>query len=260
MKSFKSWLLGAGAALMLVLAGCQSAGGGLLSKPLKVGVSLDYPPLAMSQNGAPAGLEVDLVKAVAERMGRKVEFVPMAWSNLLPAVEQHQVDVAISGITVTPEREQRVSFTQPHMSMGQMAIIRIRDVARYGRPQSLYQAGMRVGVEKGSTGEGFARDYLPKAVLQAFPGSEAGLNALAGGVIDVFIHDAPTSWAMDRSRYSSQLLSLYRPLTNEKVAWAVAKDQGELLQALDKALVTVKADGSYALMKQRWVPVRIEIN
>lgn len=260
MKFLKSRLMGVGVVLALVLAGCQSPGGGLLSRPLKVGFSADYPPLSFNRNGVPTGLEVELVTAVAERMGRKVEFVPMSWGSLLTAVEQHQVDVAISGITVTPEREQRVAFTQPHMKMGQMAIIRTRDVGRYGRPQAIYEAGMRVGFEKGSSGENFVRDYLPKAAGQAFPDVESGLNALEGGVIDTFVHDAPSSWTLDRGRHAGQLLSLYRPLTSEKVAWAVAKDQPELRQALDESLRKVAAEGSYARMKQRWIPVRIEIN
>lgn len=256
---FRAAALG-GLLFALLLAGCQSSGGGLLAKPLRVGLSLDFPPLSMARGGEPAGLEVDLARAVGEQMGRRVEFVPMQWEALLGAVEQHQVDVAISGQTVSAEREQRVAFTQPHMKMGQMAIIRLRDMGRYGSPQALYQAGLRVGYEKGSGGDQFVRDYLPRAQGQAFPDAEAGLGALAGGVVDVFVHDAPTSWGLDRGRYAGQLTSLYRPLTSEKVAWAVARDQPELVQALDRALQAVADDGTYARLKQRWMPVRIEIN
>lgn len=253
--------------LAWVLAGCQAPAGGAGDTPrrsgdeLRVGFDSDYPPLAFIEGGQARGLEADMANEIGRRLGRAVRFVPLETDALIPALEGQEIDVIMSGMTINKVREQRVQFTQPYMRMGQMAIIRAstRDVSRYGRPQSLYLPDLSVGVEAGAGGDEFARQYLPNARVMPFPNAAAGLDALRAGRIDVFIHDAPTSWTLEKEG-TGQLISLYRPLTEEFVAWAVRKDDNSLRQQLDSALGEMSRDGTMLHLQSRWIPLRVEIN
>jgi len=131
-----------------------------LADALKVGVSPDYPPLAFQQDGRVMGIEADNVRAVSEVIGRQMKFVPMPFDKLLPALLAGQIDVIMSGFSVTEERAQQVSFSDPYMRMGQMAIMHKDKVARFAQPWSVYREGVRIGVEPGTTGAAFAENEL----------------------------------------------------------------------------------------------------
>lgn len=93
---------------------------------LRVGVSADNRPYEYFHNGEIVGFDVDLVKAVAERLGKHMEITEMNFSNLIPAVQVGRLDIAISAFTPTPERAKNVDFSDPYM-MGQAAMISRRD-------------------------------------------------------------------------------------------------------------------------------------
>src|SRR5262245_44294941 len=110
----------------LVLGGCQSLPGRSTTHPgvtdarlpqilasgeLRVAVSTDRPPLILkNRSGATVGFDIDIVSALASAMGLELELVEVPFAELLPSVESGRADLAISGITMTPERNARVAF------------------------------------------------------------------------------------------------------------------------------------------------------
>lgn len=228
-------------------------------KVLRVALAPDSPPLQYRDAGRIVGLEPDNATAVAEIMGRRVELVPMPASELLPALEQGRVDVVMSGLTITDERSARVRFAEPYLRTGQMAILRIDSAGRFGQPWAIYQPGVRIGVETASTGAAFARGELEEASLTYYPGPEAAFAALRAGEIDLFIHDAATSWRLAGDRDHPDLISQYQPLTEEALAWAVHRDNEALAQELDRALARMRDNGTLDYIIDRWVPVQVDL-
>lgn len=243
-------------AALLVSQVCADA----LQKPeLIVATAANYPPIVFEQDGELRGLEVDLLKGVEAQLGQRLVLKTMAWDALLPALEAGQVDMAMSGLTVTDERRQRVAFTEPYLVLAQMAIIRVADAARPGAPRALMTPGIRLGYERDSTGEAYVMTLNGGRDAVAYADAEAGLRALMAGAIDGFIHDAPTSWYIaTRPEYRS-LMSLYRPLTSEPIALAVARDQPALLQRLNAVLETLREEGYVERITNRWMPVRVTV-
>ena len=92
--------------------------------------------------------------------------------------------------------------------------------------------------------------------LKAFNSVEPALQALMKGEVDCVVHDAVTSWNVDKDRQYASLLSLHRPLTDESLAWAVSKQQPALRQRLDQELAAMQADGTLQRIINRWLPVR----
>jgi ABC-type amino acid transport substrate-binding protein len=235
------------------------AGPLMAAEPLRVAVSPDYKPLAFMQDGKLAGIEVDNAQAVAMVLGRELVFVEMKFDEFIPALEIGKVDVVMSGFSVTSERQTQVDYAEPFMEIGQMVIVRTDDVVRFSHPRALYTAGVRIGVEPGTTGEKYAIDHYPMAQLQNFPDSNYAFAALRAGATDAYIHDAPTSWALATSNENQDLFSLYRPLTQESLAWAVRKGNKVLQGQLNFALDELRANGHLRAIRNKWIPVTVEV-
>jgi polar amino acid transport system substrate-binding protein len=226
---------------------------------LKVGISPDYQPLAFQQDGRVVGIEADNARALSEIINRPMNFVPMPFDKLIPALLAGQIDVIMSGFSVTDERAQQVSFTDAYMAMGQMAIMHKDKVARFAQPWSVYREGVRIGVEPGTTGASFAETELKDAEIAYYADAAAAFEGLRKDQIDLYIHDAPTSWLLASTPENGDLISLYSPLTDEKLAWAVRKGDDALLAELNRALGLMKQNGSLRYILNRWIPVTIEV-
>jgi len=243
---------------LMILAGCASTG---IDRrpPLNVGVSPTYPPVIFEHEGEVVGIEADLARIVADKIGRKLVFHRFAFTELLDALERGDVDVVMSGLSITPERSARVRFTEPYLAVGQLALIRAQDAGRFGRPRAIKQAGARVGYERGTTGEIYVAEQLTRSVAFAFDSVAEGLRSLRAGRIEFFVHDAPTIWRLAGDPTHRDLIGLYRPLTEEQLAWAVRSDDAALHTLLDATLRHWQREGLVEPIINRWIPVRVRV-
>jgi polar amino acid transport system substrate-binding protein len=230
-----------------------------IAEPLRVALSPDYPPLVFKEEGKLVGIEVANAHEVARILGRDLQFVEMPMQGFIPALEAGRVDVVMSGFSITPERRSQVAFTQAFMEIGQMAIIRVDDAARYAQPRALYREGIRIGVEPGTTGEAYVREHFDQATIQHYANAAQAFTALRAGATDVYVHDAPTSWGLAISKDDQDLLSLYRPLTSESMAWAVRRDNVVLLGQLNAALDELQANGRMRVIQNYWIPIQVQV-
>ena len=242
---------------MLLLLGTSMT---MAAELLRVGVSADYPPLIFEQGGQIVGIEADNARAVGEIIGRRLQLVDVPFEKLIPALLAGEIDIIMSGMSVTAQRSAQVSFTDSYMLVGQMAILHKDKLARFAQPWSIFQPGVRVGVEPGTTGASFAERELPEATVKPYQDSAAAFAGLRQDEIDLYIHDAPTSWQLATSRDNADLISLYSPMTEEMLAWAVRPDDGVLAGELNRALITMKANGTLQYILNRWIPVRVEVH
>ncbi len=245
--------------LVLILVSLTFLAGGALAEALRVGLSPDYPPLVFKQEGQLVGIEADNIRAVSEVIGRRMTPVEMPFDKLLPALQAGEIDVIMSGMSITEERAQKVLFSEPYMRMGQMAIMHKDKVARFAQPWSVYREGVRIGVEPGTTGAAFAEEQLKDALVSFYENAEAAFQGLRKDEIDLYIHDAPTSWQLATAQKHNDLISLYSPLTDEELAWAVRQDDGALVAELNRALTLMKGNGTLRYILNRWIPVTVEV-
>jgi ABC-type amino acid transport substrate-binding protein len=229
------------------------------AEPLRVAQSPDYQPLIFKEDGKRVGIEVENAREVAKILGRKLQIVEMPMQEFIPALQSGRVDVVMSGFSVTSERQQQVAFAQPFMEIGQMAIIRTDDAARFAQPRGLYRPGVRIGVEPGTTGDAYVRENFIEATIQRYADPADAFAALQARAVDVYIHDAPTSWGLASLREYQDLMSLYRPLTSESLAWAVRKDNVMLLGQLNFALEQLQANGRLRAIQNYWIPIQVQV-
>jgi ABC-type amino acid transport substrate-binding protein len=239
--------------LLLVLTIANASGAEL--KPLRVGVSVDFQPVAYYVSDELQGIEIDFANKIAKRLNQPVEFHVYPLDKLFTALEDYEIDVIMSAVSVTDGRATRVRFTKPYMEIGQMAIVRAEDATEYSKPGALKQAGLKVGLHRGTTGEKFVRTKMTEPDVYAYASVEQGLEALRASKVNLFIHDSITSWQLSRSFINDNLLSLNRYLTKESVAWAVHSENTELQATLNTFLDDMIAQGEVKEVLNRWLPI-----
>jgi ABC-type amino acid transport substrate-binding protein len=268
--SLRSGLL---AVLFLVfhLSGCVSYGvpppppptppepsGTLLKSEFRIGVSPDYMPLAFKDPAyGLVGVEIDFANQLGKELGKKITFVEIPFPELIQSLLEDKIDIIMSGMSITNERANLVSFTDPYVTIGQMALVRSKDSGKFRDVQSFPSINSKVGFVRATTGEMAARTFFRSATLMPQPSANEGIMALRRGEIEVFIHDAPTVWRIGGNPNEKELTGLYWLLTKEPLAWAVRKSDEPLRFALSRTIQQWQVSGFAKQTLTRWVPIRI---
>jgi cyclohexadienyl dehydratase len=213
--------------------------------PLRVGTSGDYPPFSfLGKDGTPQGFDVEVARRFARASGRRLELVPFRWPTLRQDLAAGRFDVAMSGVTMRPERAVGAAFTRPVVETGAVVLVR-PETAR--RAAELDRLGLRIAVNAGGHLEWVARRLFPHALLEPVADNRALPRALETGAADAALVDA-----VEAPLLAAHLpgLAAVGPLTRDRKAY-LARDPA-LAEALDGWLRAHEADGSLAALRARW--------
>jgi ABC-type amino acid transport substrate-binding protein len=210
---------------------------------LRVGIDPHRNPVIYIRNGKYTGFEAEFARLLAEQVDKKLVFVPMNRTKLITALERGDIDIIMSGISVTEMREQRVSFVQPYMIIYQSSLFRRTDIRLYSSPQMILLSNDEIGVEKNSTGEMFAQQSFKPSKITSFSTLEDGAKALIKNKIDILIGDLPLICRLGAVNESNGLIYMLSPFAQEYYAWAVAKGNIELLEQANTLLIDLKKSG-----------------
>jgi polar amino acid transport system substrate-binding protein len=237
----------------------KAAESALSKSVLRVGLTANYPPLVDKVDGDLVGIEIDLANEVGKDLDKRIEFVEMPWKQLIPALAGGDIDVIMSGMSITTGRKQKISFTKSYLSIGQMAITRVDELQKLGNLTALLNAPITVGYESGTTGESFVKTNMRNARPQPLASIDAAVAALRSREIDAFIHDAPTAWRIGSDPAYRDLIGLYWPLTDEHLGWGVRMTDQALRTALSDQIAVMERDGRLARITRKWIKVRVEV-
>lgn len=252
------WILrGILVAGMVLFSGCRTSRpvSASAEAALRVGIFPDYAPIIFEQQGEYVGVDADFARLAAGSLGRPVVFVPMEWNSLIPALLEGDIDVIMSGMSITQGRRARVAFTSPYFEAGQKALLRVTDSALYKTAKDITKSTARIGVIRGSTADMFVTSECPYAKKISYASIHDAVWDLGPHRmrIDLFISDGPAvGWAAARSE--SILTSLNVPFTKEHMAWAVRRNDEALRDTLNNLLTIWKTDGTWNTVIKRWIP------
>ncbi|HMO64137.1 MAG TPA: transporter substrate-binding domain-containing protein [Verrucomicrobiota bacterium] len=236
----------------LVLAGCtpDPAGSGA-APPLRVGMELSYPPFEMSdEQGRPAGVSVDLARALAEHLGRALVIENIPFDGLIPALRTGRIDLVISSMTATPARAKAIAFSEPYARIG-LCLLAGRD----SPVRSLADAdapGRVIAVKQGTTGHLYATANFKHAKLLVLDKESSAVLEVAQGKADAFIYDQLSAWQNGR-RHPDTTRAILAPFQTE--AWAIGLRQGDdaLRTQVNDFLRAFKAGGGFERLGDRWL-------
>jgi polar amino acid transport system substrate-binding protein len=222
---------------------------------LRVAIATNYPPIAFKQNGKITGVEAQFAKKLGPALGTQVTVVETPWEDLIPALRERRIDVIMSGMSVTDERKQLVSFVHPYLRVGQMLLVRRADAERWQEDAAINLPTTRVGFVTATTGETYVQQHFAKAEAKGFDSVTAAVAALRAGRIDVFVHDAPSIYALSigGDAPERELAGRFEPRTEEYLAWAVRQDDTQLRAQLNAILAKWNADGTLEGVLNNWI-------
>jgi cyclohexadienyl dehydratase len=230
----------------LLLGLCLALAAASGTHKLRVGTSGDYPPFSVQdRNGETTGFDLSLARAYAEERGQTLELVTFRWPQLLEGLSRDRFDVAMSGITVTPERSVAGRFSVPVVETGAVAVV--REPGRFADLDALDTRSVRIGVNAGGHLEQVARKRFPHASLIAIPQNDAVLTALLSASVDAVVSEQ-----VEAALWTDQLKgsAVYGPFTRDRKAYLLAADRADLAADLDAWLLAREADGTLAALRQ----------
>ena len=240
-------LLGCLLGMLVVFAGEPPAVGPML----RVGVSPVFPPMVFKQGGEIVGVEVDLARALGERLGRSITLVELRWEDQIEALQKGRIDIIMSALSVTRARAYVLDFSQPYMNVGQAVLVRREDEGKYllGMPST---PPGTVGVLKATTGEFLVQRDFPKAKRKVFKSAVDAAQALKKEKIDLFITDSPLVWHLSGVHAAEGLSAVPFLLSQEQLAWGLRKGDDQLLKAVNEFVQQAAQDGTLIQVLRRW--------
>ena len=240
------------AGLLALGAGCLSLGPRL--DPLRIGTRADAPPLAFRDGRRWRGVEIDLGRAFAERLGMRPVFVALTPGELLPALLDGRVDLLMAGLAVTEERRVQMDFASPYLVVGQGVLVRRADLPRVTTAIKIRSATARAGVIQDSAGDRLVTRYFPHTSRYPFPNLKSAANTLRQRRINLIVGDAPALWWTAREA-PSDLAVAPALFAREEIAWGFRRGSVRLRESANDAFADWRSDGTLERILRRWLPV-----
>lgn len=206
------------------------------SGTLIMATNAEFPPYEYHDGGEIVGIDADIAQAIAEELGMTLEIEDMAFDSIITAVSSGKADFGLAGMTVDPDRQKNVNFSDTYAQAAQVIIVK-EDSAIAG-PDDL--VGKKIGVQLGTTGDIYAED-IEDAELERYNKGMEAVQALQQDKIDAVVIDGEPAKVFVSENEGLKVLD--EPLTEEEYAIAIAKDNDELLEKVNTALATLKDSG-----------------
>jgi len=221
------------------------------------GSSLDYAPFeSYDQYFQPTGFDIAVAREIAARLGLQVEFRDMAFEGLLPSVQGQQIDAGIAAISVTPERQQTVDFSNIYYNDKTSALSKQGSGIKISSPNQL--ASYRVGVQRGTVYEQWIKTTLidtglmPSTNLFTYQQPDHAVNDLKSGYINVVVLGALP--AQDYVSAGGVEIS-GESINAQLYAIAFAKGNPTLQKNLNTALSAIQADGTLSRLANQYLGI-----
>lgn len=222
---------------------------------LHVGLDPTYPPFELANGDEVTGLDVDLARALAAKLGLEPRFSYFGYDGLYDALTTGQVDVLISALIVAPERTRDIAYTPAYFDAGQFLVVPIDESDLTGMADF---NGRSLAVELGARGHVIALEWqrrLPTLKIQTYESAIAALDAVALGVADggLVDHVSARLYGQHAPEGARVLKRLPDPVATEPYAIAVRIGDETLLEGLTAGLATMQTNGELESIIARWL-------
>ncbi len=206
-----------------------------------------FPPYEYYDGQDVIGIDADIAQAIADKLGLKLKIEDMEFDSIITAVSTGKADLGLAGMTVTPDRQKNVDFSDTYANGVQVIIV--KEDSTIAKPDDL--KGKKIGVQLSTTGDLTATDEFGKdSVVQYNKGNDA-VMALTQGQVDAVIIDNEPAKSYVAANKGLKILDT--EFLNEDYAACIAKDNTGLTKAVNKALAELKADGTLQKIVDKYI-------
>lgn len=217
-------------------------------KELLVATDTAFVPFEFKQNGKYTGFDIELWEAIAKEAGYKYKLRPMDFNGIIPGLQTRNIDVALAGITIRDDRKKVIDFSDPYYESG-LAILVGKDNTTIKTAKDL--EGKMVAVKIGTATVDYLKDNVPNAKLKLFPNIDNAFLELATGRVDAVVHDTPNLQYFAKTGGQGRVKVVGSLRSGDYYGIAFPKGS-ELVPAVNKALSTIKSNGTYDAIYSKW--------
>jgi polar amino acid transport system substrate-binding protein len=212
---------------------------------LTVCSDIPYAPFEFEEGGELKGVDIDLMKAVADKLGLEAEFRDTDFEGIFAALAARNCDVIASSVSITDEREEENDFTEGYFEINQSMLVRKGEESTLKDFASL--KGKTIGVQSETTGAEFAMEEAEKvdAEVKEFTGADELFTALKAKQVDAVVQDFPINAYHAENTGETVVSATFEADEPEQYGFVVKQGNADLLEAIDKALEELKDDGTY---------------
>jgi ABC-type amino acid transport substrate-binding protein len=226
---------------------------------IRVGTDPTWPPFeSLNSTNQIVGFEVDLMDAIAKKLNKTVEWSSVLFDNIITSVKSKQLDLGVSGFSVTTDRLEEVQFTMPHsVTRGQVIMLQSKrdslNITMLTSLTDLKTLSLKAGTQSGTT----ERDELDVAGVQYSAFSDYGMAimdmASANPSVDCVYAETPitSSWIAQYQAQGKSIVIVY-DTPYYPCAFVANKDAHTLVQMVDGALSDVIASGQLDTLRAKW--------
>lgn len=249
MKSYKKALLAAAAAMLMHIPA-------MAAETLRIGTEGAYPPFnEINNKGEVVGFDIDIAKALCEKMGTECTVVTSDWDGIIPALNTRRFDFLVASMSITDERKQAVDFTEPYYT-NKLQFVAPKDEEFKIDEQSL--KGKTIGAQRATIAGQWLEENLSDVVdIRLYDTQENAYLDMSSGRIDGVLADSFVQYEWLQSDEGSNFEFKGEPVfDNDKIGIAVRKGD-PLQERLNKALEAIIEDGTYAEINAKYFPFSI---
>jgi len=255
-KAYKALVLATMVAVGATLfAGCGSSADKAQKEMqvLHVGTNATYVPFEFVEGGKEnskeyKGFDMDLAQEIGKRLGMKVEIDNTPFDGLIMALVSKKIDMIASGMTITPERAEKITFIPYYETgLGILVANNINDVHSLDDLK-----GKRIAVQMGTTGSVAAHKVEGAAQIREYDHNAEALLELKQGNADAVVTSIPVAKYYLKTVKDSNAKLVENPISKEELGLGINKDNKELAEKVQKAVNDIKADGTYDKLMKKW--------
>ena len=197
----------------------------------------EFPPYEYHEGNEIKGIDVEICRAVAEKLGLELQIEDVAFDSIIPEVASGKADLAAAGMTVTEDRKQNMDFSDTYATSIQLILV--QENSTIAGKEDL--TGKKIGVQQGTTSDLFSTEDFGEDAVVRYSKSMEAVQALTQGKIDAVIVDSQT--AKEFVNEVKGIKALDSSYSDEAYAIGVKKGNTELLNAVNAALAELKSEG-----------------
>lgn len=229
------------AIIFIAIIGCKKE-----NKKLYVGTNAEFEPFEYREGGNIVGFDIELIGEISKLINKDIEVEDMAFDGLLPALQTKKIDLIIAGMTATEERKKFVNFSESYYK-SQQAIVVNKDENGINNFDNLI--GKEVGVVLGYTGDIIVSE-MANVKVQRYNTTSESIMALKSKKVQAVVLDYEP--AKNYSAQNPELKLIETDSQSEEYAIAIRKEDTQLLNDINKALATLKENGTYDALLNKY--------
>ncbi len=242
--------------LMFAILSCGKSNDGNASaegkgKKYIIATDTSFPPFEYKENNEYVGIDIDLIKKIAETEGFEIELKPMDFGGIIAALQSGQIDGAIAGASITEERKNSVDFSEPYYDSGVVTVVNKNNTAIKSVDDL---AGKNLAVKNGTEGAKYAEDKLKgKVNVRVYEDSVSMYKAVENNQADAAFEDLPVAGYTIKITPDSKLKIATDRLTSSSYGFMVKKGANqELLAKFNSGLKKLKENGEYNKIVEKY--------